>query len=199
MAKKFEIMTRIMSQANGSGKLKLTVKNGWSFWGWMYVENTESIRNYLKSDEFKEYAYSVFSKYEGMTYEKMHNSKSMRDADFKQIWEKLDRFAWRTDDEEPFKVIVDTKLVRTYSNGFRYRVVFSNNKDNKRCWYNKVKMVGCKRDVANEYLADIDYVMQKDKEFMDKLATYKTWDEFYSDTCNRTDISSMVNRCVNAA
>lgn len=94
---KIEIKTSIMSQPNGSGKLKLTVKNGWKFWSWMYVDNTKRIKKYLKSDEFKEFAYSVFSKYDGMTYGEMCNTD--RKPDFQKIWEKLDGFAWRKEYE----------------------------------------------------------------------------------------------------
>jgi hypothetical protein len=92
---KMEIKTRIVGQPDGSGKLTLTVKNGWWFWRKFAVKNSKELRDYLKSDEFKEFAYSVFSKYEGLTYKEM---SEMYDADseddFKKIWDKLDRFAW---------------------------------------------------------------------------------------------------------
>lgn len=94
--KKIKFTTRIMSQANGSSILKLTVKNGWSFWSRFTVKDSKDLRDYLKSDEFKEYAYSVFSKYEGMTYTDMCELwRTDNEADFQKIWEKLDRFAWR--------------------------------------------------------------------------------------------------------
>ena len=175
---KIEIKTRIMSQPNGSGKLKLTVKNGWEFWSWMHVCNLKHIKKYLKSDEFKEFAYSVFSKYEGMTYGEMCNTD--RKTDFQKIWEKLDRFAWRTDDER-FNIKVTLKLTKTYRNGFTYRVEYSNNKDNRRCWFNRFLSCGYMDKVsANMILDDFYCYLSKDKAFNDKLATYKTWDEFYA-------------------
>ena len=90
----FEIKTRIMSQPSGKNELILTVKNGWRFLHKFYVRDSKDLRAYLKSDEFMEYAYSVFSKYEGMTYKEMCNTD--RKSDFQKIWEKLDRFAWRS-------------------------------------------------------------------------------------------------------
>lgn len=90
--RKIEFKTRITSQPNGSGELKLTVKNGWSFWSRFTVKNSNELREYLKSDEFKEFADSVFSKYEGMSYKEMCDAD--RKSDFQKIWDKLDRFAW---------------------------------------------------------------------------------------------------------
>lgn len=91
---KIKITTRIMSQPNGSSKLKLTVKNGWSFWNRFTVKDSKDLRDYLKSDKFKEYAYGIFSKYEGMTYKEICDTD--RKSDFQKIWDKLDGFAWRT-------------------------------------------------------------------------------------------------------
>ncbi|MBR5897964.1 MAG: hypothetical protein IKZ14_00670 [Muribaculaceae bacterium] len=193
---KFEITTRIMSQPNGSGKLKLTIKNGWSFWNWMYVENTESIRNYLKSDEFKEFACSVFSKFEGMTYEEMHNTD--RKPDFHKIWEKLDRFAWRAVEEEPFKINMSVKLIRTYRNGFRYRVVFGNNKNNAQSYRRKTQMGYFLKEEAYWDLGKKQNLLNRDKELNDKLATYNSWDEFNNDFLNKNDISNMVDKCLAA-
>ncbi len=95
MKAEIKIKTRIMSQPDGSGELKLTVKNGWSFWSRFAVKDSKKLRNYLKSDEFKEFAYSVFSKYEGMSYADMSVLyETDADDDFQKIWDKLDRFAW---------------------------------------------------------------------------------------------------------
>lgn len=190
--KKFEIKTRIMSQANGSGKLTLTVKNGWRFWYWMYVENTNRIREYLKSDEFKEFAYSVFSKYEGMTDEEMYNTDRM--SDFQKIWDKLNIFAWRTD-EEQFKIKVSLKLSRTHGYGFTYRVEFGNNKDNRRCWFRRYLYLSyIDKVIAKEILGDYYLYLCKDKAFNDKLATYKTWDEFYNDI--NDDVKELTDDCL---
>ena len=73
--RKIEIKTRIMDKR----ELILTVKNGWKFWSRFAVKDSKELRTYLKSDEFKEYAYGVFSKYEGMTYDEMYKT------DFTQI------------------------------------------------------------------------------------------------------------------
>lgn len=195
--KKIEITTRIMSQPNGSSKLKLTVKNGWSFWSRSTVKDSKELRTYLKSDEFKEHAYSVFSKYEGMTYKDMcelHKTDSRED--FKKIWEKLDGFAWRVD-EEPFKITVDVKLTRTYRNGFTYRVAYSNNKDSRRCWTRKFAEGNYIDKVyANEMLDDFWRSLRKDRAFNDKLSSYKTWDEFWYDLSHTRDIHNLVDNCM---
>lgn len=81
--REIKIMTRIMSQPNGSSKLKLTVKNGWSFWNRFTVKDSKDLRDYLKSDKFKEYAYGIFSKYEGMTYKEICDTD--RKSDFQKI------------------------------------------------------------------------------------------------------------------
>ena len=119
MEKKFEIKTRIMSQPTGKSELIMTVKNGWKFWSRFYVKDDKYLRTYLKSDEFKEYAYSVFSKYEGMTYEDMCElHKTDNKADFQKIWDKLDRFAWRPSrlDTTDFDIKI-TKHERLDNNG----------------------------------------------------------------------------------
>ena len=176
--REIKIMTRIMSQPNGSSILKLTVKNGWSFWNRFTVKDSKDLRDYLKSDEFKEYAYGIFSKYEGMTYKEMCDTD--RKSDFQKIWDKLDGFAWRTDDER-FKITVNLKLSKTYRDGFTYRVEYSNNKDNRRCWFKRFLSNGyMDKGLANMILDDFYCYLSKDKAFNDKLATYKTWDEFYA-------------------
>ena len=199
MEKKFEIKTRIMSQPNGSGKLIMTVKNGWWFNSSFVVKDSSELRTYLKSDEFKEYAYSVFSKYEGMNYTDMCDLwRTDHEADFQKVWDKLDRFAWRTEDEEPLRISVGVKLSRRYYNGFRYRVVFGNNKNNCRAW--------CSRFYTGRFfekydvdctLEHIDANIHWNKALNDKLATYKTWDEFRCDF-NNDVIADMVDECVAA-
>jgi hypothetical protein len=193
---KFEIKTRIMSQPNGSGQLILTVTNGWWFNSRFVVEDSSELRTYLKSDEFKEYAYSVFSKYESMTYEEM--DKTDREADFQKIWDKLDRFAWMAKEEEPLRISVDVKLTRRYSNGFRYRVEFSNNKNSARNWYSMFHTGIFKKCEVDWQLEHIDAHLHWDKALNDKLATYKTWDEFRNDFNNTDDITDMVEKCVAA-
>ena len=194
MVKTFEIKTRIMSQPNGSSKLKLIVKNGWSFWSIFTVKDSKELRTYLKSDEFKEFAYSVFSKYEGMNYTEMHNTD--RNADFNKIWEKLDGFAWRAD-EKPFRITVDVKLTKTYRNGFTYRVAYSNNKDGRRCWTRKFAEGNYIDKVcANEMLDDFWRCLNEDKAFNDKLSSYKTWDEFWDDLSHTRDIHNLVDNCM---
>lgn len=194
---KMEIKTRIMGQPNGSGELKLTVKNGWKFWNIFAVENSNEVRVYLKSDEFKEFAYSVFSKYEGMSYDEMCNTD--RKSDFQKIWDKLDRFAWKPD-EAPFKINVSYKVIRTYCDGFTYRIVFSNNKDKRRCWYRKSLITGYAPfvDDAYQHLDDIYWYLYKDKAFNDKLATYKNWDEFFNNMSS-DGFEDIMNSCIRQA
>lgn len=189
---KIEIKTRIVGQPNGSSKLTLTVKNGWWFRHRFEVKDSKDLRDYLKSDEFKDYAYNIFSKYEGMTYNEMHNTD--RDPDFQKIWEKLDRFAWRPDGEQ-FKIKVTLKLTRTYRNGFTYRVEYSNNKDNRRCYYRRF-LSGDYIDnfFAHKILDDFYSYLINNKEFSDKLATYKTWDEFDNNVDD--DIRDVMDSCL---
>ena len=113
--RKIEIKTRIMDKR----ELILTVKNGWKFWSRFAVKDSKELRTYLKSDEFKEYAYGVFSKYEGMTYDEMY--KTDRNSDFKKIWDNLDRFAWRRSEEDTrdFDIKI-TKHERLDNNGGIY-------------------------------------------------------------------------------
>ena len=117
--RKFEIKTRIMSQS----ELILTVKNnGWKFSDRFDVRDSKDLRDYLKSDEFKEYAYSVFGKYEGMTYTDMCELwRADHEADFQKIWDKLDRFAWRRSelDTRDFDIKI-TKHERLDNNGGVY-------------------------------------------------------------------------------
>lgn len=178
--RKIEIKTRITGYANGRGKLTLTVKNGWSFKHWMNVENTESIRTYLKSDEFKEFAYSVFSKYEDMTYEEMHNSYKI--YDFLKIWNKLDRFAWRPSKEQ-FQIDISLKLSNTRYNYFNYRVEFSNNKGVERLWFKRFYFYeNClNKPDTNVVLDNFATYLYNDKALNDKLATYKNWNSFRAD------------------
>lgn len=198
MEKKFEIKTRIMSQPNGSGKLIMTVKNGWWFNSRFVVKDSSELRTYLKSDEFKEYAYSVFSKYEGMTYTEMCDLwRTDHEADFQKIWDKLDRFAWRTEDEEALRISVGVKLSRRYSNGFRYRVVFSNNKNGCRAWCSRFYTGSFEKCDVDWKLEHIDANIHWNKALNDKLATYKTWDEFRCDF-NNDVIADMVDECVAA-
>lgn len=179
--RKIEIKTRIMSQPNGSSYLTLYVKNGWRQRYHFNVKDSKELRDYLKSNEFKEYANSVFGKYEGMTYNemcKLWDTDHWDDND--RMKEKLDRFAWIAN-EDQFKIKVSLKLTRTYSNAFTYRVEYSNNKDNRRCWFKRVYSVSYIGVLgANRILDDLACYLNQNKEFNDMLATYKTWDEFYN-------------------
>ena len=194
--KKIDFKTRIMSQPNGCGELNLAVKNSenaWIFTSRFTVKNSNELRDYLKSDEFKEYVYSVLSKYDDMTYKEMCNAD--RKSDFQKIWDKLDRFAWRTEDE-PFKITMDVKLTRTYSNGFTYRVVFGSNKSKAYCWIRKFEEVyHIDKGYANVLLYNFLCCLKNDKKLSDKLSSYKSWNEFINDFFNTREIHTLVDNC----
>ena len=147
----------------------------------------------MKSDDFKEFSYSVLKKYEGMTYSEMDKLwKTDHKEDFKKIDEKLDKFLWKPS-EEPFKITIKTKLLRTYSNGFRYKVVFGNNKSDDWCSINQTCYAVNVPEYANEILGDIWYLLEQDEELEDKLATYSNWYDFDNDFMKKDDISKIVN------
>ena len=168
--KNIEIKARIMSQPNGSSKLKLTIKNGWSFWSKFTVNDSKELRDYLKSDDFKEYAYSVFSKYEGMTYEEIHNTD--RKTDFQKIWEKLDRFAWRKEYELNFLRdyhIKITKHERLDNNGgfFITNMYITGriyNRDNTKYRRFNTIVSFCIDDMYSEALEDAYYAKYEDND-----------------------------------
>lgn len=190
-----EIKTRITSNANGSGNLTIRVNNvRWSFWTTFDVQNNQEIREYLKSEDFKEFANTLYSKYENLTYEEMHNLRQFDyNDDKKKVEEKLDKFLWKPS-EEPFKITIKTKLLRTYSNGFRYKVVFGNNKNNRECWRSKFCGVVCDLECANEVLNDMWDCVQTNKELQDKFATYTNWYDFTNDFMKKDDISKIVDK-----
>lgn len=189
-----EIKTRITSNANGSGNLTIRVNNGWSFWNRFTVQNNQAIRNYLKSDDFKEFANTLYSKYENLTYKDMCELlKSDGKDDKKKVEGKLDKFLWKQVEEEPFKITIKTKLLRTYSNGFRYKVVFGNNKSDDWCSINQTCYAVNVPEYANEILGDIWYLLEQDEELEDKLATYSNWHDFDNDFMKKDDISKIVN------
>ena len=195
--KTFEIKTRIMSQPKGSSKLILFVKN--NYWTQRYyftVKDSKELRDYLKSDEFKVFTYSVFSKYEGMTYEEEKELWEFANSeDKKRIQEKLDIFAWRPEDKQ-FEIKVSLKLTRTYDSYFTYRVEFSNNIDNSRCWFRRFYSVSYISVYgANCILDDFACYLRENKEFSDKLASYKTWDEFRKDWSS-DDFVNMMDGCL---
>ena len=135
MDKTFEIKTRIMGQPDGSSELILTINNGWRISYRFTIKDSKDLRAYLKSDEFKEYAYSVFSKYEGMTYDDVsklwENDKS---EEFQKISDKLDAFRIKEPSEEEFKVDFYLKLIKRYTDGIAVNVNFYNNIDSRRIY-----------------------------------------------------------------
>lgn len=194
MEKNLKIKTRITSNANGSGNLTIRVNNvRWGFWTTFDVQNNQDIREYLKSEDFKEFANTLYSKYENLTYEEMHNLRQIDyNDDKKKVEEKLDKFLWKPS-EEPFKITIKTKLLRTYSNGFRYKVVFGNNKSDDWCSINQTCYAVNVPEYANEILGDIWYLLEQDEELEDKLATYSNWHDFDNDFMKKDDISKIVN------
>lgn len=191
----FEIKTRIRKQDDGSGKLKLTVKNGWSFWHYFTVENNTEIRGYLKSEEFKEYAYSLFNKYKDMSYKQICDNRLMRNDDFKKIGEKLEKFAF-SPSEEPFRIIMKVNLIKTYSNGYRYKVVFSNNKNNSKIWWKRTQYGMFDRCEVDWDLEHKWNQLVYNKELMNKLKTYKTWKEFNDDVYTNNDLINLIDNII---
>lgn len=193
--RKMQIRTRITSNANGSGNLTIRVNNGWSFWNKYTVQNTQEIRDYLKSDDFKEFANTLYSKYENLTYNDMCEllENDCKD-DNKKVEEKLDDYLWKAA-EEPFKITFTTKLVKMYSNGFAYKVLFGNNKSGGWCartqFYEDVR----DRKYANIVLDDVWNYLQNDKELNEKLSSYTNWYDFTNDFMNdKNDISKIIDK-----
>lgn len=204
MAKKFEIKTRIMSQVDGSGKLTIRVNNGWSFWTIFKVQNNQAIRNYLKSDDFKEFIYTLYSKYENLTFGEMHNLRQTdKEDDKKKVEEKLNKFLWKRV-EEPFKVKFSVKYKRRWDDCFSYKIVLYNNKNGKGCCLNRFFLgdfsykitfgytggfKGYIRDKIQNYIDALTYELEHSKELTEKLNSYKSWDEVWVD--NTIDKSLM--------
>ena len=133
MDKTFEIKTRIMGQPDGSSELILTVNNGWRISYRFTVKDSKDLRAYLKSDEFKEYACSVFSKYEGMTYDDVSTLWEYDNTEeFQKISDKLDAFRIKEPSEEEFKVDFYLRLIKRYTDGIAVNVNFYNNIDGRR-------------------------------------------------------------------
>ena len=139
MEKTFEIKTRIMGQPDGSSELILTVNNGWRISYRFTVKDSKDLRAYLKSDEFKEYAYSVFSKYEGMTYDDVSKLwENDKTEEFQKISDKLDAFCIKEPAkpaEEEFKVDFYLKLIKRCTDGIVVNVNFCNNIDGRRLYF----------------------------------------------------------------
>jgi hypothetical protein len=201
-----EIKTRIMSQVDGSGKLTIRVNNGWSFWTNFTVQNNQAIRDYLKSDDFKEFVNTLYSKYENLTYKEMCDLRQIDyNDDKKKVEEKLDRFLWKRVEEEPFKVNFSVKYKRRYSNAFTYKVVFYNNKNNKKCWANRTFFGDIRfrvtfgpgrferyiREEIQNCIDALTYELEHCKELTEKLNSYKSWDEVWVDKYNSIDKSLM--------
>lgn len=200
--KKFEIKTRLMNQSNGALKVRVSVKNGWKFWNDFYLKNDGYGYGYVKSDEFKEFLNSIFSKYEGMTYDEMLPIwKTDNDGDKKMIGEKLDKYAYYNE-EEPFKVLFDVKLQRRYRNGFKYKIIFANNKDKAYCWFNRffesdIETVRyfcydycdetVKKQRIQDLLVELEYRLKANADFMNKLNSYKNWGEVWVKEYNAID------------
>ena len=183
--------TRFTHEGYAQSYLTLRVDDGdWYFRSRLAVNESDELRAYLKTDEFNDFAYSVFSKYEGLSYADMSVLyETDADDDFQKIWEKLDRFAYRRDEEEPFKVsmTVDKK-------GGYCRVVFRNNKDG-RYVCRRYRRVSHLEKVSSGYENDL----KADKRLMCKLAAYKTWDEFEYDFMKTNQISNVIDRHILAA
>lgn len=179
---KIEIKTRFNTQRNGEKALIMTIKNnGWRFCNDLKVNYNSDIIDYVKCDEFKEYAYSVFSKYEGLTYKEM--CEANRSDDFQKIQEKLDAYSGRKD--EPFKIGYHTKLVKTYSDGVRFKLQFGNNIDRRSYSWTITLKTGfdCKwnnYELGYEVISEFESKFRKF--FGDKLDEYTSWDEFLADT-----------------
>lgn len=163
--RKFEIKTRIMSQS----ELILTVKNGWKFSDRFDVRDSKDLRDYLKSDEFKEYAYSVFGKYEGMAYTDMCELwRADHEADFQKIWDKLDRFACRRSelDTRDFDIKI-TKHERLDNNGgvytsYMYLTGRITDRNNSRYRPFRVIVSFCIDDVYEDALVNAYYDKYED-------------------------------------
>lgn len=179
--KQIEIKTRFNTQRNGEKAFRMTIKNnGWRFWNDLKVNYNSDIIDYVKCDEFKEYAYSVFSKYEGMTYKEI--CEANRSDDFLKIQEKLDAYSGRKD--EPFKIGYHTKLVKTYSDGVRFKLQFGNNIDRRSYSWTISLKTGFNCRVDNySYGYDVmgEFEWQFRKLIGDKLDKYTSWDEFIND------------------
>lgn len=184
--RKMEIKTRIMGQPDGSGELKLTVKNGWKFWNRFAVKNSNELRDYLKSDEFKEFAYSVFSKYEGMTYKEMCDAD--RKSDFQKIWDKLDRFAWvKPEYSDDFHIKITKRVMLDNHCGcFTSHMYITGkiyNKDMSRYRRFNAIVDYCTDDIFEDALDSAYYAKYDD--YDDN--TYSEFREKFDETYNLTD------------
>lgn len=178
---KIEIKTRFKTMRNGDRGLRVTVKcDKWSFWHDFNFVGADL--DYLKSEVFKDDAYNVFSKYEGMTYTEMCDLwRADHEADFQKIGKMLG-VCYPTN--EQFKIGFHTKLVKTYNNGVKFKLQFGNNLDNTgRHWTITLKTgFDCR---WNNY--EFGYLVLNEFEFMfrkhygDSLNKYTSWDEFEND------------------
>ena len=211
--KKLEITTRATHQANNSLKVRVRVKNGWYFSYDFYLKNDGWSYGYVKSDGFKEFLTGLFSKYEGMTYDEMLPVwRTDNDNDKKMIGDKLKEYAYYNN-EEPFKVLFDVKLARRYRNGFKYKIVFANNKDKARCWMNRffesdIETVRylcynycdetVKKQIIQDLLYELEYRLKSNEDFMNKLNSYKNWGEVWVKEYDSIDkeLKDIVNKVV---
>lgn len=90
-----KITTRITNCGGDCGRLSIIVKNNWKFWNYLLVKDNREVREYLKSSDFQEFIYQLFSKYEGLNYKQMSILWDLEsDEDKEKIKEKLDRYLW---------------------------------------------------------------------------------------------------------
>ena len=179
--KKIEIKTRFITLSNGDRGVRLTVKcDDWRFWHDYNFIGADL--DYLKSEVFKEDAYNVFSKYEGMTYTEMCDLwRADHEADFQKIGKMLGVCYPK---DEQFKIGFYTKLVKTYNNGVRFKLQFGNNIDNKgRHWTITLKTGFDCRQNNYEWGYDVidDFEFMFRKHYGDSLDKYTSWDEFVND------------------
>ena len=179
--KKIEIKTRFITLSNGDRGVRLTVKcDDWRFWHDYNFIGADL--DYLKSEVFKEDAYNVFSKYEGMTYTEMCDLwRSDHEADFQKIGKMLGVCYPK---DEQFKIGFYTKLVKTYNNGVRFKLQFGNNINNKgRHWTITLKTgFDCRQNNyvwGYEVMGDVEFMFRK--HYGDSLDKYTSWDEFEND------------------
>ena len=175
---RIEIKTRFKTLSNGDRGVRLTVKcDEWRFWHDYNFIGADL--DYLKSEVFKEDAYNVFSKYEGMTYDEMRNTD--RTADFQKIGKRLG-VCYPTD--EQFKIGFHTKLIKTYGNGLRFKFQFGNNIDNRAYYWSLGVKTGfdCRYDnYESAYVVMNEFESMFRKHYGDSLDKYTSWDEFVND------------------
>lgn len=92
---------------------------------------------------------------------------------------------------ENLKINLEVKLSQSFGqNGFKYKVYFTNNKNNEYVAYDDECQYPYKGGFGKQLLSEMTIILNENKELMDVLAGYTNWRDFLVDTLGYLDLST---------